>query len=431
MLHFRSRDLHQTFAFYGPNTRWILCDVISAYKTIGLHSATMWAHVFKLIDPKSGCEKWFTDLVSVFGGQEDEQIWQIWMAAVTHILRFSPGHSATRLLSHYVDNFHCPIVPKLDGSPDFDAHRKAHEIIFGTIHTIGMLVHEIQDGHDIESLGWNYFGGPNQFFVTAHFDEVRGEIVLILIRSWRAKAEIIPNHWETINGILIWASEKHPMLICFLSHVRRLMNLSKKTQKAVPVTPEADQALACLENVLETHSSIPPKITPTQFRGAKPDQICRTDGATLSGTGGINITTCEFFMDPLTTNEKLAIQRTELTDKAGVYNNSSLHIEMIAFKKMAIQTAIKPHTVTLIETDSETMDTVWKKGYCGIKAINDIMTEIRDLAIKNNCEIRTRHILREFNESANALAEQNLKGFKTWVQLELGLNFTQLTQLTI
>lgn len=419
VLHFGTPDIVNFLARHGPNVLWILADVKSAYKTLSHEALSLWACVFMLNNPDTGFPEWFTDLVEVFGSQDSEAAWQIFMAVIIHIVRYSPGHQSLRESHHYVDNVHTAITPLANGAPDHKTHTLAQKLLFATISSIGMQVHELQFGHDIESLGWDYRGGPSLSFAEQNFQPARKEMLLVAVDHWLSARTANAKNWKSIGDVFTWAGSYFSLLRCYGPEIRKATHQAEKSKRPVEIKGPTLEALTVIQLMFQGETT-GRQLTPREACGVSPDQICRTDGSTLNGTGGLNLTTLEYFLHPITEEIKATITREG--------HDSSLHIETLAFQSMA-NLALKPDSVLLIQTDNDGLKKVWEKGWSKVTEINSILRATRLAANAINCLIVVEHIEREYNECANALAEQSVDRFAQWVVRELGLQFCDFKRL--
>jgi hypothetical protein len=430
ILYMRQADVIQVYARHGKNVLWILADVKSAYKTLPLHPSVLWAFVFALVDPETREKKWFTDLTHVFGSQESEAMWQLFMAVVMHLVKFSEGHQLLRQAMHYVDNIHVPIPPLANGEPDYDSLDTAQKKLFSFLDSIRLKYHEVYLGITPETLGWTFNGeecsDADEVFPVVNFLEERGQVVVIALSAWLQAGEATCSQLDSMLGVFTWASGMWPVLGCFTSIIRnsRSKALKKLKNSASSIALDeracgAIRRLIALLNDALRHGQAQP-ISPARDPSSRPTIICRTDGSTKHGIGGVNVTSKLFFAIPISREMRRAIQRSEA--------DSSLHIEAFALVVQIILAA-GHNEILQVDVDSTNVRDAWLSAKSSVHSVTTLLNIAREHATSLNCTVRVRHIPRVLNFCADSLSNQDIEKFAQHLVSELGLDFQQFSRV--
>jgi hypothetical protein len=239
-------------------------------------------------------------------------------------------------------------------------------------------------------------------------------------------------HLETMLGVFTWAVSAWPLLKCYLAPIRSAVTARAHKHTFPDTLTTLDQdvlvALQCLLRVVErafgkdggTPKAQP--ITPAWREDAPPDCICRTDGSTKHGIGGVNITDRVFFAEPMSVEMKQAIARSDA--------DSSLHIEAFALVGQ-IFVAAKPNSVLQIDVDSTNVRDAWRSGNSSNKEVCHLLLQARAYAISLNCFVRVRHVPRTINFCADSLSNQDFSLFAEYLRTELGLDFDTFTRVRL
>jgi ribonuclease HI len=100
---------------------------------------------------------------------------------------------------------------------------------------------------------------------------------------------------------------------------------------------------------------------------------------------------------------------------------SSTYLGMLAAFK-GLTRYIERNLLILLETDNDNIVEILRKGWSRDPETNKLVAQTLILLAKHSCVLRVRHVVREENDSADALSENDIKRLLTALRKDFNDN---------
>ena len=448
VLHHQFSDIVAATAHYGPNTVWIIFDIKRAYKTLRLRPSALWAYCFQLVDPV-GKTKWFTDLTNVFGSTDAESGFQLFMSVFSWLLAFGPNNDCLRNFMYHVDNCYVAVPPKNGKRDEQRVDRTLHQL-YSFLRKAGFVVdgdpdeqkktkintaytHEHEVTTHFVSLGWVMDSGDSP---RVSFKPARQALLDIVLSDWIRDGAFSKTEADKVLGVLSWAGNIFPLFRAYSAHVRfEIKSALKKNPfaQAIKASPTTQEALVSLRQLINTDIGSSLQIAPRMAPGAPFTHMWRTDASTVIGYGLVDVTYNVLLADTWSKSDLKDISRvselettccssngnTRLSsdDDAEAWmtsaatdaqNSSSAHAEALGLLKW-VKRRLPKNAYLLVQADSDNLARAWARGWSPVPELNAVLREMRVICENMGTMLVIHHILRDENQTADALSKQVLE----------------------